>query len=103
CVLPLSALRRATTLFKYTAAQPLLPASTMKMFTAALALERFGPDYRFSTDVLRDGEVDAAGTLHGNLYLRGDGDPSLAARYYGGKADAPMDALARLVASKGIK
>src|SRR6185369_7816043 len=70
-------LTRGDTLFSYNAGTPLLPASTMKMLTTAVAFERLGPKYQFSTDVLYDGTLDPDGTIRGNVYLRGDGDPSL--------------------------
>ncbi|MFH1468886.1 MAG: D-alanyl-D-alanine carboxypeptidase [Pseudomonadota bacterium] len=55
----------------------LLPASTMKLITTAAALRTLGPAWTFSTDVLVDGEVDGAGLLHGSLYVRGGGDPTM--------------------------
>lgn len=96
-------LTRGDTLFGRNADRPLLPASTMKLFTAALALDRLGPDHRFSTDVLRDAEVGEDGTLRGALYLRGGGDPAFSNRYVRGTPDAPVAELARLVASTGIR
>ena len=96
-------LTRGDTLFSRNADEPLTPASTMKLFTAALALDRLGPQWRFSTDVLRDAPVGADGTVQGNLYLRGDGDPSLSGRYLGRDPDAPMTVLASEVAGTGIK
>ncbi len=64
-------------------------ASNMKLFTTATALARFGPRFRIATRVLADGELDGDGVLHGNLYLRGAGDPALGApafyeRFLGG-------------------
>jgi len=53
------------------------PASTMKVVTSATALKVLGPSYRFTTDVYTDGHVDAAGTLKGNLYVEGHGDPTM--------------------------
>ncbi|GAC1650208.1 MAG: hypothetical protein NVS4B3_08630 [Gemmatimonadaceae bacterium] len=96
-------LTRGDTLFAQNAGDLMHPASTMKLFTTALALERFGPDYHFSTDVLRDGEVGPDGMLHGNLYLRGGGDPALSNRFLRGDPGAPMELLARFVAGQGIK
>ncbi|NJM32861.1 MAG: D-alanyl-D-alanine carboxypeptidase/D-alanyl-D-alanine-endopeptidase [Limnobacter sp.] len=51
------------------------PASVAKVFTTAYALERFGSEYRFSTDFQATAEpVD--GVLQGPLYIRGSGDPT---------------------------
>ena len=96
-------LTRGDTLFQANAGVPVLPASTMKLLTAAVALDRLGPNYRFSTDVLRDGEVDASGTLNGNIYIRGDGDPAFSRRFHSGKYSEPVEKLARAVAAAGIK
>jgi serine-type D-Ala-D-Ala carboxypeptidase/endopeptidase (penicillin-binding protein 4) len=96
-------LTRGDTLFSRGADTQLLPASTLKMYTAALALERLGPDWRFSTDVLRDGNVSGDGTVEGNLILRGDGDPSFSGRFHGGPREAPINKLADAVAAAGIK
>jgi len=94
-------LTKGDTLFAQNADGPMLPASTMKMYTSAIALDRFGPDYVFNTPALRDAQVGADGTLNGSLYLRGVGDPSLSTRFW--KGDTPMDALARHVVQAGIK
>ena len=96
-------LTRGDTLFSHRPDQQLLPASTMKLMTTAIALDRFGADYKFSTDVLRDGTLDADGTLHGNIVLRGDGDPALSGRFLRGDPNAPMETLARFVAGQGVK
>lgn len=78
----------------------LKPASTMKLMTTALALEMLGPEHTFETQVLRDGPV-SNGVLNGNLYLRGGADPTLSLRFWQG--ESPTDALARQVASAGIR
>jgi D-alanyl-D-alanine carboxypeptidase/D-alanyl-D-alanine-endopeptidase (penicillin-binding protein 4) len=58
-------LTRGDTLLARGADQALIPASTLKMYTAAIALERLGPDWRFSTDVLRDGALAATAPWRG--------------------------------------
>ena len=96
-------LTRGDTLYSSNPGGLLLPASTMKLFTAALAFDTFGPEHQFTTSVLRDGTVGADGTLNGNLVLRGGGDPGLSSRYYRAPAEGPMASLARMVAASGIK
>ena len=95
-------LTRGDTLFQHGADGRMLPASTMKLFTAALAFEELGPQHTFSTDVLVDGKL-VNGLLDGNLVLRGDGDPSLSSRWIRGGPDAPMAMLARFTAGAGLK
>jgi D-alanyl-D-alanine carboxypeptidase/D-alanyl-D-alanine-endopeptidase (penicillin-binding protein 4) len=68
---------------------PRILASNTKLFTTSTALSRFGPEYRIVTKLLTDGKIDAAGVLHGSLYLQGGGDPALGVpsfynRYSGG-------------------
>jgi len=77
------------------------PASTMKMYTSVLALDRFGPEHVFKTVALHDGQLGADGLLEGNLYLRGDGDPSLSPRFWG--TTNPMDSLAHLLVAAGVR
>lgn len=95
-------LTRGDTLFASSPDEHVVPASTMKLFTAAIALEKLGPDHTFSTDVLRDGPLDN-GVVQGNLVLRGDGDPALSSRWVRGGPDAPVTMLARFTAGAGIK
>jgi D-alanyl-D-alanine carboxypeptidase/D-alanyl-D-alanine-endopeptidase (penicillin-binding protein 4) len=96
-------LTRGDTLFAHAPDEAMVPASTMKLFTSALALERLGPDHTFATDVLRDGPLDASGTVRGNLVLRGDGDPALSPRFVQGGPEASMNMLARFTAGAGVK
>lgn len=91
-------LTRGDTLYQRGADELLQPASTMKLMTAALALEHFGPEHQFTTEVFRDGTVDSSGTVNGSLYLRGAGDPGFSNRFLRGAPEAPVDLLARLVA-----
>lgn len=96
-------LSRGDTLFAHGADDAMVPASTMKLFTAALALDALGPAHSLRTEVLRDGPLDPQGVVRGNLILRGEGDPSLSPRFVRGGADAPMALLAELTAGAGVK
>ena len=53
----------------------ILPASTMKVLTAAAALEDLGPDFRWKTSVWATAPI-VNGVLKGNLVLEGGGDPT---------------------------
>ena len=54
--------------------QPFNPASVMKLVTSIAALDMLGPSYTWSTKVYAD-QLPVNGVLHGNLYLKGSGDP----------------------------
>ncbi len=91
---------RGDTLFSEGPDRLLKPASTLKLLTAALALDRFGADHTFATDVLTD-RAPAAGVVNGNIYMKGGGDPTLSLRY--SKGESPTDALARQIRARGIE
>lgn len=57
--------------------EKLVPASVMKVLTAAVAMRELGAGYRFSTYVSADGAIDADGVLEGDLYVQGFGDPTV--------------------------
>jgi D-alanyl-D-alanine carboxypeptidase/D-alanyl-D-alanine-endopeptidase (penicillin-binding protein 4) len=60
------------------AATAVNPASIAKLATTFAALELLGPAFTWSTPVYLEGIV-REGTLHGNLYIKGQGDPKLVA------------------------
>jgi serine-type D-Ala-D-Ala carboxypeptidase/endopeptidase (penicillin-binding protein 4) len=66
-------------LYEHQADKLFVPASVSKVVTAASALHHLGDNYRFTTQLLHDGIV-TGNTLKGNLYLKGDGDPSLTSK-----------------------
>ena len=55
---------------------PVNPASVMKLVTTYAALDLLGPAYTWRTPVYVEGAV-RDGTLFGNLYIKGQGDPKL--------------------------
>lgn len=54
----------------------LVPASTMKAVTTATALGVLGHSYTYKTELEYDGKIKD-GSLDGNLYIKGSGDPTL--------------------------
>ena len=52
------------------------PASVMKLLTTGAAIETLGADFRFATTLEYTGTI-SNGVLYGDLYIRGEGDPSL--------------------------
>jgi serine-type D-Ala-D-Ala carboxypeptidase/endopeptidase (penicillin-binding protein 4) len=97
-----TSLTQGDTLFAINADVPHLPASTQKVLTTVFALDALGPQYRYHTDVLYAGTLKD-GVVDGDLILRGDGDPTLSARFIGGKPDAAMDSLAQRVVHAGVR
>ena len=66
--------------------QPRVPASTMKLLTALAAIERWGLEHRFETDLYRGDD--------GRLWVRGSGDPFLVSE--------DLDRLALEVKARGL-
>jgi serine-type D-Ala-D-Ala carboxypeptidase/endopeptidase (penicillin-binding protein 4) len=52
------------------------PASVEKLYTTTAAINLLGPNARFPTEVAGTGRLGHGGVWHGNLYLRGGGDPT---------------------------
>lgn len=90
-------------LFEDHADKLLRPASNMKLYTVAAALDRLSPDYRFSTSVYAYTKPDAAGVVRGNLTIYGRGDPSIAARFNNGDYFKGIDDLATRIVAAGVK
>lgn len=56
----------------------LIPASNTKLITTGVALNELGADYRFKTKIAYHGKIEN-GTLKGDVYIIGGGDPTIAA------------------------
>lgn len=68
-------------LFEHDAGEWMQPASNMKLYTIAAALDRLTPDFRFITSVYAPARPDLSGTVRGDLIVYGRGDPSYATRF----------------------
>ena len=87
---------------------PVVPASTLKIVTAASALLALGPETRLSTRVDATAPIGADGVLDGSLVLVGSGDPTLATPEYGrwiypSRPRTPLEALADQLVEAGLR
>jgi D-alanyl-D-alanine carboxypeptidase/D-alanyl-D-alanine-endopeptidase (penicillin-binding protein 4) len=78
----------------------MMPASNMKIVTAAVAAEKLGWDFRFTTALQTHGTIEG-GVLTGDLIVRGGGDPTINGR--GNRAAAVFDDWARALRDAGIQ
>ncbi len=90
-------------LYLHNASWALVPASNMKLYTTAAALDRLGPDYQYTTSVYADGALLADGTLVGDLVLVGRGDPTISGRFYGDSVTYVFDRLAAEIRDQGVR
>jgi len=83
----------------------LTPASSLKVITTAAALHYLGDDFRFKTELQHDGEIDDDGTLNGNLFIKGFGDPTLGSHHFdkAEKLDVVMQKFVEAIQAAGIK
>jgi D-alanyl-D-alanine carboxypeptidase/D-alanyl-D-alanine-endopeptidase (penicillin-binding protein 4) len=99
------------TLYELNADKYFVPASNMKLFTTALALAKLGPDFKFHTTLETHGVVSPEGTLAGDLFLVGRGDPNLSNRKFpfeskeefDGAPERVLAELADAIVAKGVK
>ena len=86
-----------------------MPASNMKNFTVATAMERLGPDYKFVTRVFAPSQPDSNGTVKGDLRILGGGDVSISTAFFGTSPTDPetyykgIDRLVDAIAAAGVK
>jgi D-alanyl-D-alanine carboxypeptidase/D-alanyl-D-alanine-endopeptidase (penicillin-binding protein 4) len=98
-----SSLQTGKILFEENGDKLLRPASNMKLYTVAAALDRLSPDYHFVTSVYAPAKPAADGVVKGDLIIYGRGDPSLAARFNNGDYFKGLDVLAERIAAAGVK
>jgi D-alanyl-D-alanine carboxypeptidase/D-alanyl-D-alanine-endopeptidase (penicillin-binding protein 4) len=82
---------------------PLAPASNMKLFTTAAAIDMLEPSFEVTTGVYVRGDVDASGTLNGDLKVVGHGDPTIGGRFHDGSATAVLQDWAADLKRAGVK
>jgi D-alanyl-D-alanine carboxypeptidase/D-alanyl-D-alanine-endopeptidase (penicillin-binding protein 4) len=104
----IASLNTGKVIFESDSEKYFMPASNMKNFTVAAAIEKLTPDFRFVTTVKAPSSPDAAGTVNGNLTVVGSGDitvsnafdpafPQVVNHYWG------VDKIASAIATAGVK
>ena len=91
------------TVFEQNAGKYFMPASNMKSYTVAAALERLTPNFRFVTSVYANAKPEADGTIRGDLTIYGRGDPSFSEAFYNGDYLGGLNALADKIVQSGVK
>ena len=81
--------------------KPFVPASNMKAYTTAVALDLLGADYRWRTSVYAASEADGSGTIQGDLTLYGRGAPDLTLSVKGSKSS--LSQLADELYRRGVR
>jgi D-alanyl-D-alanine carboxypeptidase/D-alanyl-D-alanine-endopeptidase (penicillin-binding protein 4) len=94
-------LKRGETLYSYNAFRLQVPASNQKLLTTAVAAERLGWDYRYTTRVYATGPISADGGLDGDLVVVSNGDPTINPRHP--QRWSAFDDWARQLAAKGVR
>lgn len=79
-----------------------MPASNQKLLTSAAALHLLGPQFRFTTRLCSRAVPDRDGTLAGDLYLVGSGDPLLSDRDLAGMVRSLRQVGVRRVAGRVV-
>ena len=82
---------------------PVSPASNMKLFTTAAAIDLLKPSFEITTGVYVRGEIDSSGTLNGDVRFVGRGDPTIGGRFHDGQATEVLHDWASDLKAAGIK
>lgn len=99
----INSLDSGKTVFEENAEKYLMPASNMKSYTIATALERLSPDFHFVTSIFAPALPDSAGIIHGDLIVYGRGDVSISTAFYDRDYYKGLDALAQKIVQAGVK
>jgi D-alanyl-D-alanine carboxypeptidase/D-alanyl-D-alanine-endopeptidase (penicillin-binding protein 4) len=78
-----------------------IPASNTKLVVTTTAMGLLGPEWRYHTPVTITSGTSADTALH-TLVIKGTGDPTMSARFFGGDF-AVLDSMADSLVAKGVK
>src|SRR5215813_7580630 len=95
-------LKDGRTIYARNADSLFTPASNMKVYTTAVALDLLGADYRWRTSVYAGAPAAADGTIAGDLTLYGRGAPDLTSRPHKEIPDS-LGQLADALYQRGVR
>jgi serine-type D-Ala-D-Ala carboxypeptidase/endopeptidase (penicillin-binding protein 4) len=95
-------LNEGRVLYSRNAGKLFTPASNMKVYTTAVALDLLGADYRWRTSVYADKQPGANGVIDGDLTLYGRGAPDLTSRS-SKETPASLGQLADALYQRGVR
>ena len=98
-----TSLRDGRVLYARDADKGFSPASNLKLYTTAAALDLLGADYRWRTSVYAEAEPDKNGTIAGDLSLYGRGAPDFSSSVEKDEPRASLDQLADQLYSRGVR
>jgi D-alanyl-D-alanine carboxypeptidase/D-alanyl-D-alanine-endopeptidase (penicillin-binding protein 4) len=90
-----------TSIYEVNSNTGMVPASVMKVVTTGTALSILGPGYRFSTLLQHDGAKNGS-TLEGNIFIRGNGDPTLGSETFGSSVEKVINNWATAIQGLGV-
>jgi len=105
----IASLNTGKVIYEQDADKYFMPASNMKNFTVATAMEKLGPDFKFVTRVFAATVPDSNGTIKGDLRILGGGDISISTAFFGTSPTDPetyykgIDRLVDAIAAAGVK
>ncbi len=95
---------KSSEVYSYNSQRSMIPASLTKLMTTAAGFDKLGSNFRFHTTLAYTGEIDRSGTLRGDIYIIGGGDPMLGSyRYRQTLPDSVFAAWHKAVTAAGIK
>ena len=96
-------LRDGRVLYARNGDKAIAPASNLKLYTTAVALDLLGADYRWRTSVYAESEPDKNGTIAGDLTLYGRGAADLTSSPARNETQSSLDQLADELYRRGVR
>jgi D-alanyl-D-alanine carboxypeptidase/D-alanyl-D-alanine-endopeptidase (penicillin-binding protein 4) len=94
-------LKNDEVLYSLNPARMQTPASNQKLITSAVAADRLGWDYRYSTKIYATGPIQSGGDLDGDLVIVSNGDPTINPRHP--DRWGAFDAWAKQLYARGLR